>query len=308
MAEWQAKSGLPHTRYISAPTGVIPGPTSYTTARISTLRSSFDLFLTDKIIQLLVDMTYSGDVPWRSGERSMPQKYRRTWGCFFWPVCTGQEINHHGPYSEPPCPIVSSINSHVRFDDRLTRPAHHREDKLAAFCTIWEKWTHRLSLLFNLGRDICVDEQLVPFKGCCVFRQYMPNKPAKYGIKIWVTCDIGTSYAWRMQIYTGKPSGAAVVVNHSKRVVLDMKEGLQGNTVTCDNFFTTYSLAEELLKRKMALVRTIRKTKPELPPQLLKTRRRAIFSSLFAFTKTHTALSYIPRRGEECAVAQRKAP
>lgn len=27
-----------------------------------------------------------------------------------------------------------------------------------------------------------------------------------------------------------------------------MTEGLQGNTVTCDNFFTSYALAEELLK------------------------------------------------------------
>ena len=63
-----------------------------------------------------------------------------------------------------------------------------------------------LPLLFNPGVDVCVDEQLVAFKGRCGFRQYMPNKPAKYGIntiQIWVTCDVATSYAWWMQIYTG---------------------------------------------------------------------------------------------------------
>lgn len=64
-----------------------------------------------------------------------------------------------------------------------------------------------------------------------------------------------------------------------------MTEGLQGNTVTCDNFFTSYALAEELLKRKTALVGTIRMNKPELPPQLLQTKQRALLSSLFAFKK-----------------------
>ncbi|XP_047194926.1 uncharacterized protein LOC118102965 [Hippoglossus stenolepis] len=38
--------------------------------------------------------------------------------------------------------------------------------------------------------------------GRCPFRQYMPSKPAKYGIKSWVACDAKSSYAWKMQVYT----------------------------------------------------------------------------------------------------------
>jgi len=106
----------------------------------------------------------------------------------------------------------------------------------------------RLPLLFNPGRDVTVDEQLVPFKGRCKFKQYMPKKTAKYGLKIWVISDVTTSYAWRC----------------GQCVALEMTEGLQGITVTCDNFFTTYPLAQELLKRKIALVGTVRKNKPEL--------------------------------------------
>lgn len=105
------------------------------------------------------------------------------------------------------------LNSTMRFDDRMTRPARYMHDKLAAFRTIWEKWTHRLPLLFNPGQDVCVDEKLVPFKGRCRFRQYMPSKPAKYGIKIWVTCDVTTSYAWKLQIYTGKSPGSHSEMN-----------------------------------------------------------------------------------------------
>lgn len=76
-----------------------------------------------------------------------------------------------------------------------------------------------------------------------------------------------------------------------------MSEGLQGNIVT-DIFYTPYALAEELLIRKLALVGTIRKNKPELPPQLVQIRQRAPRSSYFAFTKMHTAVSYILKRGK----------
>ncbi|KAJ8358228.1 hypothetical protein AAFF_G00021470 [Aldrovandia affinis] len=165
-------------------------------------------------------------------------------------------------------------------------------------------WEGRLGLLFNPGQDICVDEQLVPFRGRCRFRQYIPNKPAKYGIKIWVACDVATSYAWKMQVYTGKQEGARPEVNQGRRVVLELTEELQGygHTVSCDNFFTSYALAEELLRRKMALVGTIRRNKPNL----LQTRQRAILSSVFAFTKTHTAVSYVPKRGRNVLLLSTK--
>ncbi|KAM9354937.1 tudor domain-containing protein 15-like [Pholidichthys leucotaenia] len=48
-----------------------------------------------------------------------------------------------------------------------------------------------------------------------------------------------------------------------------------------DNFFTSYELAQQLMKRKMTMVGTVRKNKPELPPALLTTRGRTVFSSKY---------------------------
>ncbi|XP_044045463.1 piggyBac transposable element-derived protein 4-like [Siniperca chuatsi] len=313
--EWKSKNGqivwspthAETLRYFPAKC-VTPGPTRYATARITTVKSCFDLFITEEIIQLILDMTNlqgrRSVRDWKDIDATDLQAYigllilagvyrsRCESTCSLWSEHTGRAIFRatmsHRRYS--------LLNANVRFDDKLARPERRRKDKLAAFRTIWEKWVHRLPLLFNPGQDVCVDEQLVQFRGRCAFRQYMPKKPAKYGIKIWVTCDALTSYAWNMQIYTGKSEGSAPEVNQGKRVVLDMTDGLQGHTVTCDNFFTSYALAEELLKRKMAMVGTIRKNKPELPPKLLQFRQRAPLSSLFAFTRTHTAVSYIPKR------------
>ncbi|KRX32603.1 hypothetical protein T09_5874 [Trichinella sp. T9] len=78
----------------------------------------------------------------------------------------------------------------------------------------------------------------------------MPKKPAKYGIKFWVACCSKSSYAWNMQIYTGKPSSGTRKKNQGMQVVLDMVKGLKGHNVTCDNFFTAHSLGVELKKKE----------------------------------------------------------
>ncbi|CAM4568341.1 unnamed protein product [Leuciscus chuanchicus] len=106
--------------------------------------------------------------------------------------------------------------------------------------------------------------------------------------------------------YTTKSTGCAPEVNQGHRVVRDMTDGLEGHTVTTDNFFTSYALAEELLKKKIALVGTIQRNKPELPPHLLQTRARAPRSSEYAFRKTTTAVSYVPKWGKN-AFAEHQA-
>ncbi|KAI3360576.1 hypothetical protein L3Q82_002444 [Scortum barcoo] len=126
----------------------------------------------------------------------------------------------------------------------------------------------------------------------------MPSKPAKYGIKIWAACDANTSYTLNMQVYTGKPAEGAPEKNQGTGVVLDMAQGLRGHNITCDNFFTNYNLGQELLKRKLTMVRTVRKNRAELPAELLVIKNRAPQSSMFAFADTTALVSYCPKEGK----------
>ncbi|XP_037397808.1 uncharacterized protein LOC119264150 [Pygocentrus nattereri] len=107
------------------------------------------------------------------------------------------------------------------------------------------------------------------------FRQYIPSKPAKYGIKIWAACDAASSYVWNLQVYTGKCNGGAPEKNQVMRVVLNMAQGLSGHNITCQNFFTSHQLGQDLLKRKLTMVGTVRKGRSELPPQLTENRGQA---------------------------------
>ncbi|KAL6487781.1 hypothetical protein MHYP_G00044070 [Metynnis hypsauchen] len=79
-----------------------------------------------------------------------------------------------------------------------TRHVRWRNDKLAAIRKIWDMWVERLPLMYNPGPEVTVDKRLVPFRGLCSFKVYIPSKPGKYGIKIWAACDARSSYAWNM--------------------------------------------------------------------------------------------------------------
>lgn len=71
------------------------------------------------------------------------------------------------------------------------------------------------------------------------------------------------------------------------------EEGLRGHKVTCDNFFSSYELGQQLRKRKISMVGTVQKSKPELPPALLASKEREVLSSKFDVTPTTTLISYL---------------
>ena len=108
------------------------------------------------------------------------------------------------------------------------------------------------------------------FKGHCSFRMYMPNKPAKYGIKIFIMADAKTSYMWDAIVYLGKNKDNERAHNISQNIVLDLTKPIKGSgrNVTTDNWFTSERLADELLLNNLTIVGTIRMNKPEVPKEL----------------------------------------
>ena len=44
-------------------------------------------------------------------------------------------------------------------------------------------------MLFAQQKHIAIEEGMIAFKGRLSFGQYMPAKPTKYGIKVWMAMD-----------------------------------------------------------------------------------------------------------------------
>ncbi|XP_053968609.1 uncharacterized protein LOC128870040 [Anastrepha ludens] len=131
---------------------------------------------------------------------------------------------------------------------------------------------------------LTVDEQLFPYRSRTRFTQYIPSKPAKYGIKVWWVCDAKNAYPLYGQIYTDQaPTGRET--NQGERVVKDLVSRFHGTgrNITMDNFFTSLNLLESLSSMNLSAVGTLRKNKPCIPKEMLAHKDRAERSSTFGF-------------------------
>lgn len=190
-----------------------------------------------------------------------------------------------------------TIHRCIRFDRRDDRANRVRTDKFAAIREVFGAWNAVLPKLYTLGKCATVDEQLVPYRGRCAFRQYMPMKPAKYGLKFFLLCDADTRYAYNCIPYTGMLDGVREK-NQGQLVVLELCENLSNRNITCDNFFTLFELAKKLKTQRMTLVGTFRKNRKELPPILVDVRRKPIYTTVEAYNHTlpATLVSYVPKK------------
>ena len=48
-----------------------------------------------------------------------------------------------------------------------------------------------------------IDEQIIPTKGCSSIKQYLLNKPNKWGMKVWGRCGI-SGVVYDFEVYSGK--------------------------------------------------------------------------------------------------------
>ncbi|MEW8548513.1 MAG: transposase, partial [Candidatus Thiodiazotropha sp.] len=114
-----------------------------------------------------------------------------------------------------------------------------------------------------------VDESMIKFKGRLSFRQYLPAKPVKWGVKMWSLCESTTGYLHRFQIYTGKEGMQEKGLSH--RVVMDLIGHLEQQNIPLfmDNFYTGTKLLTELIVHGIYACGTVRANRKSLPTALL---------------------------------------
>lgn len=84
---------------------------------------------------------------------------------------------------------------------------------------------------------------LHPFRGRCNFFQYMPAKPAKYGLKMYALCNAKSFDVYSFEIYCGKQKDGPFNVSNKpmdivKRLVEPKKNS--NRNLTTDNYGTSY--------------------------------------------------------------------
>ena len=116
------------------------------------------------------------------------------------------------------------IKQFIRFDNGNTRQQRLINSKTAAIDDIWQMLQHNLAVAYTPHEALTVDEQLFPYRGRTRFTQYIPSKPAKYGLKVWWLCDSQSYYPVKGMIYSGKLPNRLREINPGQNVVLDLVE------------------------------------------------------------------------------------
>lgn len=191
----------------------------------------------------------------------------------------------------------------IRFDDKETRDERKSRDNIAPIRDIFEQFVLHCQATYNVGAFATIDEMLEPFRGRCKFRQYIANKPAKYGIKIYAVADAKTYFTVNMEIYPAKqPNGPYKIPNDVHSVVKRVAEPILngGRNLTMDNYYTSVPLANDLFtNHRTTVVGTLRKNKPQIPPEIVNIKGRPRCSSIFAYGKDPnkcTLVSYVPNK------------
>ena len=186
----------------------------------------------------------------------------------------------------------------IRFDNENTRAERAQTDNAAPIRDIWIMLNRNLEKAYKPYEYITINEQLFPFRSHIKFTQYIPSKPAKYGIKVFWACDASNAYPLQSQIYTGKPTDGLRQVNVGEQTVLNLVSLCKssGRNVTTDNFFTTMELAKVLNSWNMTSVGTVRKNKKFLSSNMQPTKERPVYSTNFAYHRDATVCSYVPKK------------
>ena len=157
-------------------------------------------------------------------------------------------------------------------------------DRLAKILPLIDILESNFKNMFCPEKDIVIDETLIPWRERLIFRQYIPNKAHRYGIKMFKLCSID-GYTWDFRIYAGKSATGQREIGLAQKVCLELAKDLlnESRTLYVDNFYTSYEPAKSFLQKetqwfidtcKIFFVGTLRANKKDFPKEVLKAKHR----------------------------------
>ena len=135
--------------------------------------------------------------------------------------------------------------------------------------------------IYKPGRNLSPDETMVKFNGRIGFKQYMPRKAAKWGLKYFSLNESETGYTCAWKLFTGsqpmpppRETTIAYAATHHPpnlpaqgKVVMDLLKGLEhkGHCIYMDNWFNSPALVSKLSQLGFGACGTVRYTTRGIP-------------------------------------------
>ena len=93
-------------------------------------------------------------------------------------------------------------------------PSDPQRDRLFKIRDVVNLLVERCRTVYLPGENVSIDEELIKFKGKLLFKQYITQKRARSGVKLFTLCE-DTGYCWKSFVYLGKE---VYITNQEKKV------------------------------------------------------------------------------------------
>ncbi|VDI70876.1 Hypothetical predicted protein [Mytilus galloprovincialis] len=146
------------------------------------------------------------------------------------------------------------------------------------------------------SQNVSIDECMVPFKGRLGIKQYIKDKPNKWGIKAFLLCDSMSAYCFRFEIYIARNSEfEGENLGLTAAVVLNLTKGMEykGHIVYTDNFYTSVVLGFNLRARGIGMVGTIRCNRKGYPKTLSTVKDKQLQRGQFRYEMSDNMLACV---------------
>jgi len=149
-------------------------------------------------------------------------------------------------------------------------------DRLFKLRRISEMLISRFQAVYTLERNVSIDESMVLWRGRLRFRQFIPGKRHKYGVKLYLLCE-PSGYVYNLLVYCGKMDPISGL-GHAETVVMKLMDNIldRGHMLYTDNFYTSVPLAQQLLNRQTYLCGTLRKNRKHLPEAVVSAKLKKV--------------------------------
>ncbi|GFX84725.1 piggyBac transposable element-derived protein 4 [Trichonephila clavipes] len=150
----------------------------------------------------------------------------------------------------------------------------HECPKLSKIWPVLKYLTIRFKEVVTPDRDVTIDESLMLFKERLGWKQYMPLKRSRFGIKSYMLCESKSGYVWSLIIHTGIGTLFDEKYKHmcmSSQIVMTLMEPLlnKGHCLTTDNFYSSPELADILIQSLTDIYGTLKPRRKDVTKELL---------------------------------------
>ncbi|GBN69954.1 PiggyBac transposable element-derived protein 4 [Araneus ventricosus] len=164
--------------------------------------------------------------------------------------------------------IMKFLHFQSSNDSEDESPSNNKLKKIGKFHSMLMQ---RFQSTYIPKQYISIDESLIGYKGRLGWKQYIPTKRSRFGVKLFQLCESESGYIWNSIIYTGKGTtfhedyeDYGVSTKSVMTLIHELKN--KGYTLTTDNYYTSPELAEILIKCKTDIYGTLRANRKGLPP------------------------------------------